>query len=149
MKPIQKLNKEIFSEKIKYVSLGTLSKKIIDFIIEHKPELKKYLSTKNDILFWANRISHTEKHKNDFFYENEYETCFESIPDIIHNPDYISVHPQNNSLSFIKDFSEHILVAVRVSIDGKLSYRTMYPISDAQLSDYLKKNLAWEYKKET
>ena len=36
--------------------------------------------------------------------------------EIIHNPDYLSIHPKDNSISFIKDFSAHVSVAVRVSV---------------------------------
>ena len=70
---------------------------------------------------------------------------FEDIPDIIHAPDYISIHPKKNSISFIKDYSQHVSVAVRISLDGKLSYRTMYPITDAQLQNYLNIGRAKRY----
>ncbi len=98
-------------------------------------------------MFWKDRIKHTELHKNDFISDIEYYNCFESIPEIIHNPDYLSVNPKDNSISFIKDFSAHVSVAVRVSLDGKLSYRTMYPIMDAQLDNYIRRNRAWKWEK--
>jgi hypothetical protein len=146
MDVVGKLSIDLFSDSKKFVSLGRLEQEMIDFIISHKPELKERLSSQTDILFWMDRIKHTERHRDDFFSDNEYEICFESIPDIIHHPDYISVHPKDNSISFIKDFSGHVSVAVRIASDGKMSYRTMYPITDAQLTHYIRKNLAWQYK---
>ena len=74
--------------------------------------------------------------------------CLESIPEILQTPDYISVRTKDNSISFIKDFDQHISVAIRITVDGKLSYRTMYPLMDAQLTNYLDKNMAWQFTKQ-
>ena len=82
----------------------------------------------------VSKTRHTELHKDDFFSDNEFYNCLERIPFIISNPDYISVHKKDNSISFIKDFSAHVSVAIRISSSGSLSYRTMYPITDAQLN---------------
>ena len=71
----------------------------------------------------------------------------ESIPNIIEEPDYIGIHPKDNSISFIKDYSSHVIVAVRVSSSGILSYRTMYPLMDAQLTNYIEKGYVWIWKK--
>ena len=104
------------------------------------------LSPDADILFWKDRIKHTELHKADFISDNEFYNCLEQIPSIIACPDYLSVHPKDNSISFIKNFSSHISVAIRVSATGTLSYRTMYPIMDAQLTNYIDKGRAWIWK---
>ena len=74
-----------------------------------------------------------------------YNNCFESIPEIIKFPDYISVHPKDHSLIFIKELSAHISVAIRISPNGNMAFRTMYPITDAQLQNYITKNRAWKY----
>lgn len=76
--------------------------------------------------------------------EEEYELCFEQIPDIIQNPEFISIHPNKDSISFICRFTDHISVAVRLSTDGKLSYRTMYPLRESQLYNYIKQGRAWK-----
>ncbi len=76
------------------------------------------LSSDTDILFWKDRMKHTERHKKDFVSEEEYELCFEQIPNIIHNPEFISVHPNKDSISFICRFTDHVSVAVRLSTDG-------------------------------
>ena len=80
-----------------------------------------------------------------FFSDNEFYNCLERIPFIISNPDYISVHKKDNSISFIKDFSAHVSVAIRISSSGSLSYRTMYPITDAQLNNYISKGSSWKW----
>lgn len=72
--------------------------------------------------------------------------CFADIPKIIAEPDYISVHPKDKSISFIKNYSGHVSVAVRIAPNGNMAYRTMYPITDAQLSHYIAKGFAWKYK---
>lgn len=145
MDAVEKLKISLFSETQKFVSLGRLNQEMIDFIVAKKPDLKNVLSSKTDIIFWEERIKHTERHRNDFMSDLEYERCFENIPNIIHQPDYISIHPKDNSISFIKDFSAHISVAVRISSNGKMSYRTMYPLMAAQLTNYMEKGLAWKY----
>ena len=147
MKPVKKLNTDLFQNNMPFVSIGQLTEEMVDFIPQHKPNMKGLLTAGKDILFWKDRIAHTERHRKDFFTDAEYELCFESIPDIIQSPDYISVHPKDNSISFIRDFSAHVSVAVRVSTDGKMSYRTMYPLMDAQLTHYIDAGFAWRYKK--
>ena len=96
-------------------------------------------------MFWKDRLRHTELDKDDFFSDNEFYNCLERIPFIISNPDYISVHKKDNSISFIKDFSAHVSVAIRISSSGSLSYRTMYPITDAQLNNYISKGSSWKW----
>ena len=142
----EKIDINEFSNK-NFISLGKLSPGVVDFLLEKSPNLSGILSCEKEILFWKDRLKHTELHKNDFFSDNEFYLCLEEIPSIIHNPDYLSIHPKDNSISFIKDYSGHVSVAVRVSATGQLSYRTMYPITDAQLTNYISNNRAWPWKK--
>lgn len=125
------------------ISLGKLSSDKIAFLIEKAPHLSGKLNPDTDILFWKDRLKHTELHKNDFISDSEFFNCLEQIPSIIVKPDYLSIHPKDNSISFIKKFSAHISVAIRVSASGALSYRTMYPLTDAQLTNYIAKGRAW------
>lgn len=108
-----------------YVSIGRIRPEIIDSIVERYPEFKDILSPETDIVFWKDRIKHTERHKKDFSSEEEYERCFHNIPVIIDKPDFISIHSNRDSISFIRKFSENVSVAVRLSSDGKLAYRTI------------------------
>lgn len=131
------------------ISLGKLKPDIVAFLIEKSPKLSGVLNSDTDILFWKDRLKHTELHKNDFISDNLYFNCLEQIPSILSEPDYLSIHPKDSSVSFIKNFSSHISVAIRISSSGALSYRTMYPITDAQLMDYIAKGRAWIWNKQT
>lgn len=71
------------------MSIGHIRQEIINSIVEKYPDFADILSSKTDILFWKDRIKHTERHRKDFVSEEEYELCFEQIPDIIKNPEFI------------------------------------------------------------
>ena len=116
----------------------------MDSILERFPEFADRLSSGTDILFWRDRIKHTERHRQDFISNEEYELCFEQIPSIIQNPDYVSIHPNKDSISFICRFTDNVSVAVRLSMDGKLAYRTMYPLRESQLKNYIAQGEGWK-----
>lgn len=136
------LDISVFERGKNCISLGKLSPDKVAFLIKKAPHLSGILNSDIDILFWKDRIKHTELHKDDFISDNEFYHCLEQIPFIIEKPDYLSIHPK-----FIKNFSGHVSVAIRISASGALSYRTMYPITDAQLTNYIDKGRAWEWKK--
>jgi hypothetical protein len=142
-----KWNPSVFNKNINCVAVGRLSAEMVNFLVQKRPSLSGILNPETDILFWKDRIKHTEKHRDDFMSDSEYLNCLESIPSIIESPDYISLHPKDSSISFIKDFSDHVAVAVRISVSGALSYRSMYPLTDAQLADYLRRDRAWAWGK--
>ena len=81
------------------------------------------LSADTDILFWKDRIKHTERHRKDFVSDEEYELCFEQIPDIIQNPEFISIHPNKDSISFMISTNpgEPVLPLQKVVSGGELS----------------------------
>lgn len=141
------LDISVFESGSNCVSLGKIKPEIVAFLTQKIPQLSGQLNADTDILFWKDRLKHTELHKDDFFSDNEFYNCLEQIPSIISNPDYLSVHKKDNSISFIKDFSSHVSVAIRISASGSLSYRTMYPITDAQLSNYIEKGSSWRWSK--
>lgn len=141
------LDISVFENGSNCVSLGKIKPEIVAFLTQKVPQLSGQLNADTDILFWKDRLKHTELHKDDFFSDNEFYNCLEQIPSIISNPDYLSVHKKDNSISFIKDFSSHVSVAIRISASGSLSYRTMYPITDAQLSHYIDKGTSWSWNK--
>ena len=142
---INSLDISAFENGKKFISLGKIRPEIVSFLIEKEPSVSGQLNSETEILFWKDRLRHTELHKDDFFSDNEFYNCLERIPFIISNPDYISVHKKDNSISFIKDFSAHVSVAIRISSSGSLSYRTMYPITDAQLNNYISKGSSWKW----
>lgn len=126
------------------ISIGTIPTEIVNFVKSKMPGFN--LSDKEIIKFWDNRISHTEDHKDGFISDILYEDCFRDIPDFIKNPDFISVKKDNSSISFIKKLSQNICVAIRINSKGKLAYRTMYPLTTAQLDHYIEEGYAWKYK---
>lgn len=138
------LDISVFSDDIKFVSIGKLSEDMVEFILDKKPSFKGRISSDTDILFWSARVKHTFRHKNDFTNDNEFELCLREIPKIIQNPDYISIHPTDESISFIKDYSKHASVAIKISTDGKMVYRTMYPLTEYQLQNYIENDRAWK-----
>lgn len=142
---INSLDISAFENGKNFISLGKIRPEIVSFLIEKEPSLSGQLNSETEILFWKDRLRHTELHKDDFFSDNEFYNCLERIPFIISNPDYISVHKKDHSISFIKDFSAHVSVAIRISSSGSLSYRTMYPITDAQLNNYISKGSSWKW----
>ena len=137
-----KLNIDKFGDDCKCISIGKLSSKHIDLIIQNRPDLADVLKN-NNILMWSNRLEHIEKHRSNFQY-GDFEKYIEDIPNIIKEPDYIGIPPHDLSIQFVKGYADNVLVAVRISTDGKLSFRTMYPITDSQLEDYKRKNRIWE-----
>lgn len=106
--------------------------------------IKEVSTLHTDILFWKDRIKHTQRHQKDFISEEEYNQCFEQIPGIIQRPEYISIHPNKDSISFICQFTDYVAVAVRISVDGRLSYRTMYPLRRSQLFNYIEQGRVWK-----
>ena len=142
---INKLDVSVFNDENLYVSLGQLSQEMVNFILKKKPEFKDRLVINKDILFWKSRVVHTNNHKKDFVSTEEFIKCVEEIPSIIQYPDYISIHPTDESVSFIKKYSKYISVAIKISINGELVYRTMYPLSDNQLEGYIINHRAWKY----
>lgn len=76
---------------------------------------------------------------------DEFYRCLEDIPNILKYPDYVSIHPNDQSISFIKDYSGHTTVAIKIASDGIMSYRTMYPLTDEQLNNYINNGRAWKY----
>ena len=144
IKTVAHLNTDLFSDTEKYVSIGRIRTDIIASVVKHFPEFAEKLSPDIDILLWVDRIKHIERHRKDFSSSEEYERCFHHIPDIINNPDYVSIHPNKDSISFIKKFDDHTSVAVRISSDGRLAFRTMYPLRETQLDNYIKNGYAWK-----
>ncbi|WP_052017245.1 PBECR2 nuclease fold domain-containing protein [Exiguobacterium sp. OS-77] len=90
-----------------------------------------------EIVLWKDRLRHIERHKKDFSSEEEYLSHLESMPDIINDPDYIGLHPTNNSIEYVKRLDKIVLIAVRVKADGPLAIRTLYPLNENKLKIYL------------
>lgn len=133
----KKLDINIFNDKVKCIEIGKLTSQMI-----------KFLNLPIDpcsIMLWDDRLKYMEKHKSDFISEEAYCKHLQEIPNIIENPDYIGLHPKDNSIQFIKRIDELMLVGVRIKNKGSLNIRSSYPISNEQLQKYLDSNTAWKF----
>lgn len=67
----------------------------------------------------------------------DYEKYGDKLEQIIRNPDFVAKHPRKNSIEYIKVFEpDHVLVAVRVSNNGKLYARTLFVMGPEKVSKY-------------
>ena len=113
------------------VKIGELTQNVIDLLgLDRNP---------CNIVMWSERFKYTQKHKINFNTEEEYNEAIENIPNIIKNPDYIGLHPTDNSIQYIKQINRLMLVGIRIRPYGEMSYRTAYPITESQLKDYIRK----------
>lgn len=113
------------------VKIGELTQEVIDLLsIQRKP---------CNIVMWSERLKHTEKHKINFKTEEEYNEAIKNIPNIIREPDYVGLHPTDNSIQYIKQINKLMLIGIRMKPEGEISYRTAYPITESQLKDYIRK----------
>ena len=74
-----------------------------------------------------------EKHVAEF---SDFEKAYESIPEIIRDADYVGLHPNGDSLQYIKKIDGNVLVAVSLGVEEG-SVRTMYSITENKLNNYL------------
>lgn len=118
----------------KVYEVGILKQDVIDL-------LNLNISEKT-ICFSDDKILYTSKHKFKFDNEEQYKKCIESTPDIIDDPDYIALHPNGQSIEFIKEMDKIMLVAVRVKREGSLWVKSVYPITQAKLELYLNSGTA-------
>lgn len=131
MKKDEKLDLEFYKAGKNKIKIGELTQEVIDLLsINRKP---------CNIVMWSERLKYTEKHKFNFKTENEYVEAIRNIPNIIRNPDYVGLHPTDNSIQYIKQINRLMLVGIRIRSKGEISYRTAYPITESQLNDYIKK----------
>lgn len=113
--------------------VGILVKRVID-------EFQLTLPEGTEIYLGTSNILHMKSaHPRDFAKYGD------KITDIILNPTYICQHPKNGSIEFIKAFAnennEHVLVAIRASVMGRLYARTIFVMSQDKIEKYKQKNI--------
>lgn len=69
----------------------------------------------------------------------DFEGTYQKIPEIIQTPDYVGLHPDGKSNQFVKLLEEKTLVAVRLDANSG-NVRTMYPLTDNKLNNYINEN---------
>ena len=114
-----------------FIKVGKLTNEVINLLgIEHK---------ECDIIMWEDKFQYIHKHIVDFQSKETFEKCISKIPEVIAYPDYIGIHPTKNSIEYIKYIDELTIVAIRIK-EGKLALKTVFPLSEKQLQDYIKCN---------
>jgi len=105
--------------------VGTLRQDIIDLLNLKLPAA--------DILMYPGAINHIKKGHMDIF-----EQYFQSIPDIISNPDYVGTNPTvPNSVELVKVFEDNMLIAVKLDPTGYLYFSSIYDITPGKLQNRL------------
>lgn len=59
------------------------------------------------------------------------------IPDIIANPDYIGINPNESgdSIELVKQYEDHVLLGIKLDMDGRYLYvSTMYDVQESKVS---------------
>lgn len=120
------------------IKIGELNNEVIN-------ALNLNCSPRN-ILLTTDRIYHCEKHKNEYKDENSYNQSIANIPKIINNPDYIGFNESNNSIHYVKQLEDAILVAVRLSYRGSLTLRTVFPLTEYKLKKQISSKKLIPYK---
>ncbi|MBQ9599852.1 MAG: hypothetical protein IJR33_08615 [Clostridia bacterium] len=135
------LSEKFINTDIVCVSVGCLSNEVVNILKEKVPAVADKIK-KRTIVFWRDRIEHIRKHRNDASKLSTNEMV-DLVPDVVMNPDYVGAK-NDNSITLIKCYNEHVLVAVRVSDKGALAFRTIYTVTEGQVNDYLAKNRLWK-----
>jgi len=59
------------------------------------------------------------------------------IPDIIANPDYIGINPNESgdSIELVKQYDDHVLLGIKLDMNGRYLYvSTMYDVQESKVS---------------
>jgi hypothetical protein len=81
----------------------------------------------------------------------DYNMYVVNLKEILSDPTYISKHPHNGSIEYVKVYpnadtnEEHVMVAVRVSGNGNYFARTLFVMSKEKVKIYKEKGFFLEY----
>jgi hypothetical protein len=120
------MNKEIGKLNLKVI-------KLLDLDFEHEIP----------IILGDTNIEHMKRQ-----HPNDYEKYGQDIKEIIENPTYVAKNPNQGSIEYIKEYqvdNEFVLVAVRISNNGKMFARTLFTMTDRKKNIYLNKGYAKKY----
>ena len=116
--------------------IGIVNKKVIQLL-----DLK--YTKEPPIIIGESNLAHMQKeHPKDF------EKYGNNIEDIINNPTYVALNPNQNSIEYIKEYKiddEFVLVAVRVTNNGTMFARTLFVMTERKKEKYLSKGYARKY----
>ena len=63
---------------------------------------------------------------------------YDKLSEIISAPDYIGVSDEDDSLEYVKIYSDHVKLVVRIAGDEKLYVRTMYTVFKSRTDYFVK-----------
>lgn len=113
----------------KVYRIGALTQEVIDIL--------SLDARTSHICISEDKITYTKKHEHKYKDYNEYKKCVEEAPNILACPDYVGLHPNGDSIEYIKRIDQIMLVAVRVKKTGTLWVKSVFPISESKLELYL------------
>ncbi len=116
-------------EKSTPIKIGQLTQDVIDRL--------SLTRTPCDIILWSDRVEYTQKHIKDFESEDDYYKHMSTIPTIVQNPDYVGLHPKDNSIQYVKRIDEIMLAGIRLKDTGSIIFRSSYPITQGKLNNYI------------
>ena len=116
--------------------IGVVNMKVIKLLdLEYSKEIPIILGDTN--------IEHMKnKHPED------YKKYGKEIQKIIKYPTYIAKNPNQGSIEYIKEYKENnqlVLVAVRISNNGKMFAKTLFTMTDRKKNIYLSRGYAKKY----
>ena len=87
----------------------------------------------DEIYIGCSNINHMQRrHLSDYLkYHNK-------LSIIISEPDYVGINKNDGSLEYVKVFSEHVKITVRVAGDEKLYVRSMYTVLNSRTEYFIK-----------
>ena len=62
----------------------------------------------------------------------------DKIPLIISDPDYVGINDEDGSLEYVKVFTDHVKLAIRIAGDEKLYIRTMFTVLESRTDYFVK-----------
>ena len=72
----------------------------------------------------------------------DYEKYKDELENILSNPDYIGLNPNDDSIEYVKEFiqdNEYVKVAVRISSGDKYFARSMYVLNKNRVRNFIAK----------
>ncbi len=116
--------------------IGKLNFKVIKLLnLDFKEEIPIILGDTN--------VEHMKRQ-----HPEDYEKYGQDINEIIKNPTYVAKNPNQGSIEYIKEYkidNEFVLVAVRITNNGKMFARTLFKMTERKKNIYLNKGYAKKY----
>ncbi len=86
------------------------------------------------ILLGESNVDHMRRrHPDDF------EKYGGALSAILARPDYVGLHPTDGSIEFVREYSDYVKVAVRVSASGKFYARSLYVLNPGRVANFIAK----------